>query len=65
MLVIELDGDTHTTAESMQKDTIRDRFLETAGWQVIRFWNRDVLDNLDGVLCTLEEVLRSMPRRPG
>jgi len=64
MLVIELDGDTHATADGAQKDTIRDRFLKSEGWQVVRIWNRDVLDNLEGVLFTIEEVLRSISRRP-
>ena len=59
-LVIELDGDTHSSSEGMRKDAVRDQFLATEGWKVLRIWNRDVLDNLDGVLYTIEGVLRSI-----
>lgn len=47
-LVIELDGDSH--AETQQQDTARTRFIESQGCRVIRFFNRDVIDNLEGVL---------------
>jgi len=32
-------------------------FLQAQGWQVFRFWNNDVLNNLDGVLSHIEKVL--------
>ena len=60
MLVIELDGETHTSGEGIRRDTIRDEFLETQGWRVLRIWNKEGLENLDGVLYTIEEVLRSV-----
>ena len=38
-LIVELDGSQH----SVQTDAARTRFLESQGWQVIRFWDNDVL----------------------
>jgi very-short-patch-repair endonuclease len=51
-LVIELDGSQH--AIDKQRDMERDRFLQDNGFNVLRFWNNDVLSNIDGVL----EVIR-------
>jgi len=46
-LVIELDGGQHaTTAEA---DSMRTRYLEDRGFRVIRFWNNEVLENMEGV----------------
>lgn len=47
-LVIELDGGQHANQEAY--DNHRTRALETEGFQVIRFWNNDVLKNLESVL---------------
>ena len=45
-LIVEADGSQH--AESA-KDTRRTAFLEGKGYRVLRFWNNDILGNLDGV----------------
>lgn len=54
-LVIELDGAHH--AEQAAYDAERTRFLESEGYRVIRFWNRDVALNLDGVFRAIEAAL--------
>lgn len=54
-LVIELDGSQH--ADSV-KDKARDAWLADHGYTVLRFWNRDMLHNPDGVLRAIEEALR-------
>ena len=46
-LVVELDGVTHLPRKSADEE--RSRFLESAGWCVMRFWNTDVYDELDAV----------------
>ena len=51
-IVVELDGGQH--AENRDKDIERDRFFAENGFEVLRFWNNDVLENLEGVL----EVIR-------
>lgn len=55
-LVIELDGDSHTAQE--EYDEMRTRKLNEQGYQVIRFTNRDVLQNLDGVLTKILDMCR-------
>ena len=57
-LVIELDGATHSSLEEKAYDTRRDAFIRAQGWTVIRFWNSDVYDNLNGVL---ETILQKLP----
>ncbi len=53
-LVIEVDGSQH--AGSMQ-DRWRDRWFAANGFRVLRFWNNEVLSNLEGVLTVLSNEL--------
>jgi very-short-patch-repair endonuclease len=57
-LVVELDGGQHATAEPY--DERRTRFMEAQGFRVLRFWNNDVMSNIDGVL---ERILESLSQR--
>jgi very-short-patch-repair endonuclease len=53
-LIIEVDGGQHATSSG---DSERTRFLQSEGFRVLRFWNNDVLGNIDGVLhCIAEEL---------
>jgi len=61
-LVIELDGSHH--AFQSPYDDERTRFLESEGYRVIRFWNRDILHNLDGVFTAIEAELKQSPSPP-
>lgn len=54
-LVIEVDGGQHSDSA---EDAIRDQRLADEGYRVLRFWNNDVLGNLDGVLTTIQSALR-------
>jgi len=54
-LIIELDGSQHLDAEN--KDAERTAILNKRGFKVIRFWNNDVIDNLEGVLEQLRLVI--------
>src|SRR3954469_23869155 len=58
-LVIELDGGQHSA--NIDDDESRSRFLESRGYRVIRFWNHDVLTNLEGVLQAIGEALADCP----
>jgi very-short-patch-repair endonuclease len=58
-IVIELDGGQHQ--EQLAYDEQRTASLQMHGWQVLRFWNNDVLNNLDGVLTTIAEKLTVLP----
>jgi very-short-patch-repair endonuclease len=53
-LVIEVDGGQH--ADSMS-DLRRDRWFAANGYRVLRFWNSEVLKNLDGVMTLLADTL--------
>ena len=46
-IVIEVDGGQHLQSET---DALRDRWLRSQGFQVLRFWNHEVLKNMEGVL---------------
>lgn len=48
-LIVELDGSQHGDAEGLRVDRLRDARLSALGWTVLRFWNADVFDELDGV----------------
>ena len=52
-LAIELDGATHSSVEEREHDERRLAFLEAHGWGVVRFWNAEVYDNLDGVIASI------------
>jgi very-short-patch-repair endonuclease len=58
-LVIELDGGQHESQQA--SDAPRTRYIEDAGYRVLRFWNHDVLGNLEGVLS---EIQRTLPPTP-
>jgi very-short-patch-repair endonuclease len=54
-LVVELDGGQH--AEQSAADQARTDFLESRGYRVLRFWNNDVLTNLEGVVERISAAL--------
>lgn len=55
-LVIELDGSQHGTDDAIGYDAERTRFLEGLGLTVVRYWNHDVLNQMDVVLGDLWNV---------
>ncbi len=54
-LVIELDGGQHD--RNRGRDARRTSQIEAAGYRVLRFWNNDVLGNIDGVLAEIQSAL--------
>ena len=50
-LALEFDGSQHL--DTIAYDDRRTAYLEDAGWTVLRFWNDDVFENLEGVLTTI------------
>jgi very-short-patch-repair endonuclease len=58
-LIIEVDGGQHTP----ERDAPRTAYLESQGFRLIRFWNNEVLENLDGIWTRIEEAL-STPAHP-
>jgi len=56
-LIIELDGSQHI--EQQDYDDKRSAFLAEQGFKVLRFWNNEVIENLEGVLETIYQALRA------
>lgn len=59
-LIIELDGGQHNTKENILADEERTKFLESKGYKVIRFWNNEIDNNLEGVYLGLEKVFQEL-----
>ncbi len=57
-LIIELDGGQHALAADA--DVTRTTALAKDGYRVLRFWNNEVLKDLDGVLQRIHEVVMAM-----
>jgi very-short-patch-repair endonuclease len=63
-LVVEVDGGQH--ADATAYDQRRTQFFLDEGFQILRFWNNEVLENRDGVCARIVEVLDSRtPHPPG
>jgi very-short-patch-repair endonuclease len=56
-VIIEIDGGQHGLPEGEQYDRERDAFFRSQGFQVLRYWNSDVDQNLEGVM---ESVLSAL-----
>ncbi len=54
--MIELDGGHHMA--QVDEDRSRSAFLQREGFSIMRFWNSEVLGNIDGVIAHIEQVLR-------
>jgi very-short-patch-repair endonuclease len=61
-LVVELDGGIHLDAEQRQKDWVRDRSMNDHGLTVLRFENREIIDDIDRVLGAIRRVLLERTR---
>lgn len=55
-LIIEVDGGQHATRA--EQDRMRTQGLAAAGFRVIRFWNNEVLENMEGVLASISAALK-------
>ncbi|TAL30590.1 MAG: endonuclease domain-containing protein [Alphaproteobacteria bacterium] len=58
-LIVEVDGGQHCESK---KDAARTKYLNKLGYEVIRFWNNEVEDNLEGVVSTLTLALSQRER---
>jgi len=59
-LIVELDGGQH--ADAVDYDTKRDAWLTSEGFRILRFWNNEVLENLEGVLMNIAAALSPPPQ---
>jgi very-short-patch-repair endonuclease len=63
-LIIEVDGGQHNEDKHLQDDAVRSGWLTNQGFKVIRFWNNEILTNLDGVILSMIEVIREISPSP-
>jgi very-short-patch-repair endonuclease len=56
-LIIELDGGGHDRDEQLHADEVRSAYLESCGYRVVRFWNNEVMENIDGVLERIAKLV--------
>lgn len=61
-LVIEIDGGQHADEANAEHDAVRDAILRRRGFETIRFWNREITCNLDGVVDTVRAALGERPK---
>ena len=54
-VAVEVDGSQH--AQAVEADRLRSDALGAAGYLVLRFWNNDVIENIDGVVKEIEATL--------
>jgi very-short-patch-repair endonuclease len=54
-IIIELDGGQHNEESHITADEQRTKWLESRGFRVLRFWDNDVMTNIDGVLIQIAE----------
>lgn len=64
-LIIEIDGGQHNDTTNIAEDKKRTEFLKQQGYTVIRFWNNEINENINGVLEKIISTLNSLPTRGG
>jgi very-short-patch-repair endonuclease len=63
-LIIEVDGGQHNQKDHIVADKKRTEYLDSQGYRVLRFWNNDVLTNIDGVMESIYGALCNNEERP-
>ena len=56
-LIVEIDGDSHYESGAKEHDQVRDVFFQSHGFRVMRFGNRQTIENLEWVLMEIGKVL--------
>ena len=64
-LIVEVDGGTHSTEDELRRDARRERYLNDQGFRVLRVWNSDVMQNMEGVMDTIVAALHTDPSPQG
>jgi very-short-patch-repair endonuclease len=61
-IIVELDGGQHAEDDGLAADAARTAWLEGRGYRVLRFWNPEVQENLEGVVETILAAVAPPPR---
>ena len=56
-LIIEIDGGQHYTEEGIKEDKTRDDYMRNQGFKVLRFSDKEALENLNGIIEKIYEDL--------
>ena len=56
-LIVEIDGGQHNSPENVIKDLERTQYLNSKGYKVIRFWNNDIDNNIEGIFDELRRII--------
>jgi very-short-patch-repair endonuclease len=64
MLAVEADDPSHRTPERQRKDAVRDAWLRSKGWTIIRFTNAEIQSCPQMVAAKVKEVLDTLPDTP-
>ena len=56
-VIIEIDGGQHNISKNIEYDKTRTDFLNSLGYKVIRFWNNEIYEDIDGVLLRLKQEI--------
>jgi|JI10StandDraft_1071094.scaffolds.fasta_scaffold139705_2 very-short-patch-repair endonuclease len=60
-LVIEVDGESHFTADGQAYDAVRTAYFVSCGLRELRFSNAEVMQNVEGVVQTIQAALKNTP----
>ena len=64
-IIIELDGGQHNSSLGIQKDRSRDLFFTNNGFKVIRIWNNEINQNIEGVIRKIQSEIECPPPEGG
>jgi len=59
--VVELDGNSHFSEQALMYDQSRDHYFNQLGLKVVRFTNKEVMNNYEGVIVTLLGMIKNQP----
>ena len=57
MLVVEVDGEYHSTDEQKALDELRTEYLNSVDFSVVRFTNEQVINHINDVVAHMEELI--------
>ncbi len=63
-LIIELDGSQHAEEKAVKKDIERTTFLQSQGFEVLRFWNNELFENIEGVVQSILNKIQENRKCP-
>ena len=56
-IIIGIDGGQHNEPENIEYDKTRTEYLNNLGYKVIRFWNNEIYENIEGVVLRLKQEI--------